>query len=30
MLTIPGEPNRWCDGIPRRDFLQIGGLGAVG
>src|SRR5215831_9153069 len=30
MLTIPGEPNRWCDGISRRDFLQIGGLGAVG
>jgi hypothetical protein len=30
MLTIPGEANRWCDGIPRRDFLQIGGLGAVG
>ncbi len=30
MLTIPGEPNRWCDGVSRRDFLQIGGLGAVG
>src|SRR5215469_2729996 len=30
MLRIPGEPNRWCDGIARRDFLQIGGLGAVG
>src|SRR5262249_15874995 len=30
MLSIPGEPNRWCDGVSRRDFLQIGGLGAVG
>jgi hypothetical protein len=30
MLTIPGSPNRYCDGVSRRDFLQIGGLGAVG
>jgi hypothetical protein len=30
MITIPGSPNRWCDGVSRRDFLQIGGLGAVG
>jgi len=30
MLTIPGLLNRWCDGVSRRDFLQIGGLGAVG
>jgi hypothetical protein len=30
MLTIPGSPNRWCDGVSRRDFLQIGGLGAAG
>ena len=30
MLTIPGSPNRWCDGISRREFLQIGGLGTAG
>ena len=30
MMTIPGAPNRWCDGVLRRDFLQIGGLGAAG
>lgn len=30
MLTIPGSPNRWCDGVSRREFLQIGGLGAAG
>ena len=30
MLTIPGSANRWCDGVSRRDFLHIGGLGAVG
>src|SRR5262245_25897515 len=30
MLSIPGAPNRWCDGVSRRDFLQIGGLGAAG
>ncbi|HEY7311155.1 MAG TPA: DUF1501 domain-containing protein [Gemmataceae bacterium] len=30
MFAIPGSPNRWCDGVSRRDFLQIGGLGAVG
>src|SRR3954471_22466679 len=30
MLTLPGAPNRWCDGITRREFLQIGGLGAAG
>jgi hypothetical protein len=27
MLTIYGKPNRFCDGISRRSFLQIGGLG---
>ena len=30
MLTFPGSPNRWCDGVTRREFLQIGGLGAAG
>src|SRR5947209_16911398 len=30
MITIPGSPSRWCDGVSRRDFLQIGGLGAMG
>jgi hypothetical protein len=30
MITIPGASYRWCDGISRRDFLQIGGLGAAG
>ena len=30
MLSIPGAPDRWCDGVARREFLQIGGLGAVG
>src|SRR5438105_4977312 len=30
MITIPGSPNRWCDGLSRREFLQIGGLGAAG
>ena len=30
MISIPGSVNRWCDGISRREFLQIGGLGAAG
>jgi hypothetical protein len=30
MITIPGSPSRWCDGVARREFLQIGGLGAAG
>ena len=30
MISIQGSPSRWCDGISRRDFLQIGGLGAAG
>jgi hypothetical protein len=30
VITIPGSANRWCDGVSRRDFLQIGGLGAAG
>ena len=30
MLTIPGAANRWCDGVSRREFLQIGGLGVAG
>src|SRR5262245_65144201 len=28
MRSIPGAPIRWCDGVSRREFLQIGGLGA--
>jgi len=27
MLTIFGQNNRFCDGIARRSFLQIGALG---
>lgn len=30
MISIPGSPQRWCDGVSRRDFVQIGGLGAAG
>ena len=30
MITIPGSSTRWCDGVSRRDFLQIGSLGAAG
>src|SRR3954467_8029565 len=30
MITIPGSPVRWCDGLSRREFLQIGSLGAAG
>lgn len=28
MLTIRGQRQAYCDGISRRDFLRIGGLGA--
>lgn len=30
MLHILGSPKRLCDRILRRDFLQVGGLGALG
>jgi len=30
MLTIPGSPYRFCDGLTRRGFLQIGGLALGG
>ena len=30
MLTIPGPKTRYCDGIDRRGFLRIGGLGLGG
>jgi len=30
MLTIPGAPQRLCDGITRREFLQVGALGTAG
>ena len=33
MLTILGPPDQrrqFCDGISRRNFLRIGGMGAVG
>ncbi len=30
MLTIPGKQNHFCDGIPRRSFLKIGGLALGG
>jgi hypothetical protein len=30
MITLNGSPCRRCDGVTRRAFLQIGGLGAAG
>jgi hypothetical protein len=30
MLTIPGQKRRLCDGIDRRDFLRVGGMGLAG
>lgn len=30
MLRILGTKKTLCDGLPRRDFLQVGGLGALG
>ena len=30
MLKIQGQANRYCDGVPRRQFLQIGGLALGG
>ncbi len=30
MWTVRGLPQRLCTGIDRRDFLQVGGLGALG
>src|ERR1700752_1611435 len=30
MISLPGFTQRWCDGVSRREFLQIGGLGAAG
>src|SRR5262245_20725992 len=30
MLTILGRPQRFCDGVSRRSFLQIGGLALGG
>lgn len=30
MLRLCGSPRTLCDGLTRRDFLQIGGLGALG
>ena len=30
MLTLPGSQTRYCDGIDRRGFLRIGGLGLGG
>lgn len=30
MLTIPGAKSRYCDGITRRSWLQIGGLAMGG
>jgi hypothetical protein len=30
MLNIPSSAYRFCDGISRRDFLRIGGLGSAG
>ena len=30
MLSIPGPPSRYCDGISRRSAMQIGALGFGG
>ena len=30
MLKIQGQVDRYCDGVPRRHFLQIGGLALGG
>src|SRR5262245_21033913 len=30
MFTLQTAPQRLCDGIGRRDFLTVGGLGALG
>ena len=30
MLRILGSPRKLCDGLTRRDFLQVGGLGLLG
>ncbi|MBL8799458.1 MAG: DUF1501 domain-containing protein [Planctomycetia bacterium] len=30
MLAITGRPQRLCAGLPRRDFLRLGALGAFG
>src|SRR5215470_16225169 len=30
MLSISGAEHRLCDGISRRDFLRVGGLGTAG
>ncbi|HEV3258330.1 MAG TPA: DUF1501 domain-containing protein [Gemmataceae bacterium] len=30
MLTIPGPPSRYCDGMSRRSWLRIGGLALGG
>jgi hypothetical protein len=30
MLTIPGTRHRFCDGLTRRSFLRVGGLGLAG
>src|SRR5262245_26613194 len=30
MLTIPGPHSRYCNGLSRRGFLRIGGLGRGG
>ena len=29
MLTIYGKGGRYCDGVSRRSFLRIGGLGSA-
>src|SRR5262245_20726345 len=30
MLQIQGNPRRLCDGLSRRTFLHVGGLGGLG
>ena len=30
MLTIKGPPQRLCDGLSRRSFLQVGAIGGFG
>ena len=30
MLRVLGSPKRLCNGLTRRDFLEVGGLGVLG
>src|SRR4051794_11857614 len=30
MIPIPGRPTRCCEGLSRREWLRLGGLGGLG